>query len=420
MEGTPVRRPQRLPVPTSLIELVEAEDVSSLQTKLESLLSEQLKNNQIIVAVSDPMLQGLQVDGQQSWLKSFLEKQPTLVTKLSEGELVGISASELSIPHPIASARSNVLLIPIVLEMSLNGLIAVITRVDGIQPSLEEIEFVRAAAHLAAPLIERFRQIEGLLKENEALSGIVQMRAHFQANVAHELRTPLAAIRGYSRMILDGRAGEVNTTQREYLTVVTENTNRMIHLVNWMSHVLDRSAQTFKLSTFDYAEVWSESLSKHQPLLREKQITIKTQIPNESFMMTGDREKLTAVFDTLLKSAAKFAKSSGEVPVQFSHGREHDVTVKVTIAGDGIPQEILKTIFDRPINAGLDSSVDREIAELDFPGVHDVIGMHGGRLFVNSKPGEGSTFIFTLPAVVKDGEEKLSHEQTVNSGRRRR
>src|SRR5262249_62137277 len=122
----------------------------------------------------------------------------------------------------------------------------------------EEMETLRQLGYAVAPLLVPLEEIDNLRRENQelrngmqsasktdedlarvleqknALDAVLQMRSHLQANVAHELRTPLAAIRGYTRMILDGRGGEVNATQKEYLRIVTENTNRLIGLVSWM------------------------------------------------------------------------------------------------------------------------------------------------------------------------------------------
>src|SRR5439155_2995068 len=112
-------------------------------------------------------------------------------------------------------------------------------------------------------------RLSRVFEEKNALDTILQMRSHQQVNVAHELRTPLAAIRGYARMILDGRSGEINDTQRDYLRVITENTNRLINVATWMNHVADLSAQNFNLSPLDLRRVWIESVQKAQQALAD-------------------------------------------------------------------------------------------------------------------------------------------------------
>ena len=111
---------------------------------------------------------------------------------------------------------------------------------------LQEIDKLRRENHELQNTIRSAskpnRDLARVLEEKSALHALIQMRSHLQANLAHELRTPLAAIRGYARMILDGRGGEVNSTQKDYLRIVTENTNRLIGLVSWMSYLAELTA----------------------------------------------------------------------------------------------------------------------------------------------------------------------------------
>ena len=333
-------------------------------------------------------------------------------------------------------------------ETSLRGVIGVISLTEGKQLSLEELESLRYIAQLAAPIVNRLQEIERLLartrefdalarqlqiteqnlqdaeKEREELEAIIRMRDHFQANVAHELRTPLAAIRGYSRMILDGRAGEINQTQKEYLTVITDNTDRLIHLLNWVSQVSDQSSLHLTLSTFDLIELWAACVKNQEDRLREKSIKLQQQIPDEPFVLIGDKKRLAYVLEALLSSAVRFARENADVVVQFAHGREKDISVKIlSDTGDGIPLAILNHAFDRVVShsqSGPTTIPRSDAAELNLSEVRDTVGIHGGRIFVTSRTGEGSTFIITLPSVRKDGEERPGHEPAVNSGRRRR
>src|SRR5262245_53895562 len=148
-------------------------------------------------------------------------------------------------------------------------------------------------------------------------------------------------------MILYGKAGVINDTQRDYLQVVSENTNRLIHLVGWMSHVADLSPQQFKLSSFDLRELWTESIQEHRAELEQRGVKIKEQIPNESFVTAGDREKLAYVFAQLLLAAAKYVNDGGTIIAEFSHGREREATVKISHFGAALPPETLSSIFER-------------------------------------------------------------------------
>ena len=222
-------------------------------------------------------------------------------------------------------------------------------------------------------------------------------------------------------MILDGRGGEINPTQKEYLRIVTDNTNRLIGLVGWMSYVAELTAQHLSLSTFDLRDVWAESVNSTRQKLAEKSLELSAQIPNEPFVVVGDREKLASVLTELITVAAAFSDVSATISAEFSHGRDSDVTVRITEKGASIPPEALSRIFERSFSAVAKPVAQQhmDVETISLSGVYDVIGMHGGRVFVKSSAGQGATFLFTLPAITMSGEENR-HEQAVNSGRRRR
>src|SRR5207244_7531274 len=294
----------------------------------------------------------------------------------------------------------------------------------------------------AAPILARLLQIESLTRKNQELAqnvervaraeanlaktiedknfrdALLKMGWHLQSNVAHDLRTPLAAIRGYARMILDGRSGEINNTQREYLRILTENTNRLINVVSWMSHIAELTAQNFSLTTFDLRHVWAEALSASRQRLAAKSLTLTERIPDESFEIIGARESLSYVFNELITAAVKSAGTGSAITAEFSRGREREIMVKISASGSSISPEILSKIYERSFNSsvrpGMTTSDD---ASINLSGTYDVVGMHGGRMFVNSTSAQVSTFLFTLPAVVVGSEDK-SHEQAVNFGRR--
>jgi len=422
--------------------LSESRDIETFQADLLRVISGEAYNSEIFIGFFDASSKALQIP---SWVKSHLERHPALYKKLEQGEMAGISHTEDNpVPRPASAARSSVVLIPLNGDEILRGIIGLVSPLDGPQVAAEAIESVRQLVYDVSPILGRLQQLEAFRLENQemkaairrvsdtekdlaraieqrnTLDAVIQMRSHLHANVAHELRTPLAAIRGYARMILDGRGGEINPTQREYLRVVTDNTNRLIGLVSWMSYVSELSAQHLTLSTFDLRVVWTEAMNSAGQSLAGKSLQLTEQIPDEPFIVVGDREKLAYVFIELLTAAARFSDPSGTIATEFSHGRDGEVTVKITEKGSTIPGDALNKIFERSFN-----TITKPVSQLsegdnvNLSGVYDVVGMHGGRVFVNSTAGQGATFLFTLPAVSMAGEEN-SHEQAVNSGRRRR
>src|SRR5205823_10580740 len=150
-----------------------------------------------------------------------------------------------------------------------------------------------------------------------------------------------------------------------------------------------------------------------------KSLELTQQVPDEDFQMIGDREKIGYVLRELLEAAAKFSDASGTIYAELSHGREKQVTVKISEQGAAIPADALNAIYERSVNLMAQPAVQKTGAGFNLSGVYDVVGMHGGRMFVNSAAEQGATFLFTLPAVTSGGEEN-SHEQANHSGRRRR
>ena len=261
-----------------------------------------------------------------SWLKAHLERHPALYKKLEQGELVGIShVDQTQTPRPVAAVRSSILIFPVISEGALYGAIASdfadgrATVVSG--GSRNGCGSWQVKLGRQSPVWQRS---SSFASENLTMQSLLQMRAHLQSNIAHELRTPLAAVRGYTRMILDGRAGQANETQKEYLRVVADNTTRLINLVNWMSHVLEISADDFLLSRFDLRDVWKDCAKAAGPL------KITEQIPDETFIVVGDRRKIARIFDHLLRAAEKLATEESKTAVQFARGREREITVKLS------------------------------------------------------------------------------------------
>lgn len=432
MDGSPVRGQHR----GAITRLNQARSIQSFQDELIRLIRVDLAHTDVFVGVLDRESKSLQLP---VWVRSHLERHQGLATKLEQGAMVGISHSEENpVPRPASTARSSVVLIPIIDDATLIGAIGLVSSLGGPHLSAEEVEGVRQLAHETAPILARLLEIASLMskaqefygkeeraaraeaslatavEEKSRFNAFLKIGWHVQSNIAHDLRTPLAAIRGYARMILDGRSGDINDTQREYLRVITENTDRLINVATWMNQVAELSGQNFNLSTFDLRTVWAESVTTNQQDLANKSLTLTEQIPEESFEIIADREKLAYSLNELIAAAIKLAELGSVITAAFSHGREREVMVKIVASGSSIAPDALR-ISDRTFNSSVNPQTQNTNEGLSR--VHEIIGMHGGRMFVNSASGQGSTFFFTLPTVTIDGEDK-SHEQTVNFGRR--
>ena len=433
MDGISVRELSK----TSFARLNQVKDPENFHAELVRLIRGDFQQIEVFSGLFDVASKVLHVP---SWLRSHLERHPGLIVKLEEGEMVGITHEPDASARRAGAAPASVVLIPLLSDGRLQAAIGLVSALDGPHLSAEEIEAVRHIAHEASPILARLQEIESLKRQNQELAektqraaiaeaniakvtderirfeALIKIASHVQSNIAHDLRTPLGAIRGYAGMILDGRAGDTNDTQREYLRIITENTNRVINIANWMSHVADLGGrQPIAVGAFDLRELWAESVRAAQGLFSSKAITLTQRIPQESFEIIADREKLGFAFKEILSAAVKLSEAGSAITAEFSQGRQREVIVKITAKGSGIRAEALSGIFDHSTSTAGVSQTDKE-RQMNLSSVHDVIGMHGGRLFVKSAAGEDCTLWFTLPNITLGSEDK-SHEQTFNLGR---
>src|SRR5437762_2890276 len=434
MDGISVRELSK----TSFARLNQVKDPENFHAELVRLIHGDFQHIEVFSGLFD--VAASKVLHVPSWLRSHLERHPCLIVKLEEGEMVGITHEPDASARRAGAAPASVVLIPLLSDGRLQAAIGLVSPLDGPHLSAEEIEAVRHMAHEASPILARLHEIESLRRQNRELAekaeraaiaeanlakvtdektrfeALIKIASHVQSNIAHDLRTPLGAIRGYARMILDGRAGDTNDTQREYLRIITENTNRVINIANWMSHVADLGGrQPIAVGAFDLRELWAESVRAAQGLFSSKAITLTQRIPQESFEIIADREKLGFAFKEILSAAVKLSEAGSAITAEFSQGRQREVIVKITAKGSGIRAEALSGIFDHSTSTAGVSQTDKE-RQMNLSSVHDVIGMHGGRLFVKSAAGEDCTLWFTLPNITLGSEDK-SHEQTFNLGR---
>ena len=154
-------------------------DLAGFQADMVAWLNRELPDFEIIVAVVDPTSNRVSIENLKSsstppglstaWLKSHLERHPTLVHKLSQGELVGISSEASGTPRPADSARASIVLVPVLHENTLLAIFGVLAWMDDPQPSTEQLEIIRTCAVQCAPSLSRIVELEQLRKENERL-----------------------------------------------------------------------------------------------------------------------------------------------------------------------------------------------------------------------------------------------------------
>ncbi len=228
-----------------------------------------------------------------------------------------------------------------------------------------------------------------------------RVKSKFLANMSHELRTPLNAILGYTELILDNIYGDVPGKIQEVLERLEKNGR---HLLNLINDVLDFSkieAGQLNLSLHEYSmtEVVHTVLTSVEALAMEKNLDLKAAVPEDLTKGIGDEQRIVQVLLNLLGNAVKFT-DEGEVRVEVTVSNE-TFLLSVSDTGPGLSEADQRMIFEEFHQADGSSTRKKGGTGLGLAIAKRIVEMHGGRLWVKSTLGKGSTFYFTLPVRVE-------------------
>ena len=248
---------------------------------------------------------------------------------------------------------------------------------------------------LAANVNQMNDELQRLYKELEAVS---QHKSDFLANMSHELRTPLNAIIGFSQVLREGMVGDVNDKQAEYLDDILSSGNHLLSLINEVLDLSKVEAGQVELEVAPFS--LQGALERGIVMVRERatkncvQVTLAASPDADA--VTGDERRIRQVIFNLLSNAVKFTRAGGSVDV-WAMQVNGEVRVSVADTGPGIAAEDLERIFEefQQSEAGLEQN---EGTGLGLALSKRLVELHGGRIWVESELGRGSTFVFTLPA----------------------
>jgi PAS domain S-box-containing protein len=257
-----------------------------------------------------------------------------------------------------------------------------------------DVELLDPVAQQLALAIQNNR----LLKELQVAS---KHKSQFLANMSHELRTPLNAVLGYTELILDNVYGDVSEKIRDALIRVEKNGRHLLGLINDVLDLSKIEAGQVTLSLADYSmkEVMQAVVTAVEPLVTEKKLALKVAVPPELPRGRGDERRITQVLLNLAGNAIKFT-DSGEVRVEVT-ASDGDFIVSVADTGPGIAEADRQKIFEEFQQAEDSSTRKKGGTGLGLSIAKRIIELHGGRIWVDSSIGQGSTFRLTLPVRVE-------------------
>jgi signal transduction histidine kinase len=296
----------------------------------------------------------------------------------------------------IRSGFHSVFAVPLLRENHLLGALAVNRKAPGeFDDALTELlKTFASQSALAIQNARLFREIELKSRELETAS---RHKSEFLANMSHELRTPLNAIIGFSEVLAEKMFGEVNEKQAEYLADILESGRHLLSLINDILDLSKIEAGRMELepSDFDLPAAIENALILVRERAQRRAIRLGHDVDERLGKIHGDERKVKQVLLNLLSNALKFTPEGGRIDVRAA---AHDGVAEISVSdtGVGIAPEDQEAVFEEFKQVGM-ASKKVEGTGLGLAISRKFIELHGGRMWVESQPGKGATFTFTLP-----------------------
>jgi two-component system sensor histidine kinase GlrK len=232
----------------------------------------------------------------------------------------------------------------------------------------------------------------------QKLNELDKMKSDFFASMSHELRTPLTSIKEGTGLLLEGVGGPTTEKQRKLLTILVEESNRLIRLVNSLLDFskMEAGMMNYSFEKASLAPLIRKAIGEISPLLEAKEIQLETEIADGLPTVKLDRERILQALRNLLGNAIKFTPKAGRVTVA-AKPLKGKVEVSVRDTGPGIAAENLRKIFEKFHQGDSTGVFSPNGTGLGLAIAKHIIVSHGGEIWAENHPEQGSTFIFVLP-----------------------
>jgi GAF domain-containing protein/DNA-binding response OmpR family regulator len=266
-------------------------------------------------------------------------------------------------------------------------------------PALDEgeLSFLEVVAVNLGVALENARLYQEAVETAERLAEVDRLKSQFLANMSHELRTPLNSIIGFSRVILKGIDGPLTEMQKTDLQTVYDSGQYLLGLINDILDIskIEAGKMEIALEDVDLIEIINGVMSTAIALVKDKPVELEHSVAPDIPAIKGDVRRIRQVLLNLVSNAAKFTEE-GFIRVE-AEANPTEVTIAVSDSGIGIPEENLGTIFEPFTQVDGSSTRSAGGTGLGLSICKSFVEIHGGHMWVESAPGVGSVFYFTLP-----------------------
>jgi signal transduction histidine kinase len=275
-----------------------------------------------------------------------------------------------------------------------------------------ELDILRTLANQAAIAISNARLYEEIHAFSQVLENKVQERTQELRDslsvVYHELNSPITSIRGYTALLLDEKAGTLNARQMRFLGTVRRSVMRLMGLVADLSDISKIDGGRLALTTelLNLEEAVEEATSTYSGIIEEKGLQVSSSVAPEASLVWGDPQRVAQILTNLVSNACHFTPAGGRITISavradgFSEIAVHDT-------GIGISEEEQDKIFGRFYRSSDPLVQEQPGTGLGLAITKSLVELHSGRIRVDSTPGRGSAFIFTLPLATQGEHHEL-------------
>jgi signal transduction histidine kinase/HAMP domain-containing protein len=297
----------------------------------------------------------------------------------------------------VQAGYRSLLAVPLVSEDEVVGALVVNRRAAGEFPP-RTVELLRTFATQSALAIQNARLFGEIEEKGRQLEVANQHKSEFLASVSHELRTPLNAIIGFSEVMLERLFGEVNEKQEEYLNDILSSGRHLLSLINDILDLAKIEAGRMELEPgdFDLPQAVDNTLILVRERALRRGIALERWVDPRLGEIKGDERKIKQVLLNLLSNAVKFTPEGGRIEVRAVVA-DGTAEISVSDTGVGIAPEDHEAVFEEFRQVGTDYARKHEGTGLGLALARKFVELHGGRIWVKSQVGQGSTFTFAIP-----------------------